>query len=59
MINMNGVFTASRMMKASEVLQMCREAKKNPALLIAVELEAKEKLFKMQKAAESGKVQSA
>jgi hypothetical protein len=56
---MKGVFSASRMMKASEVLQMCREAKKNPALLIAVELKAKENLFKMQKAAESGKVQSA
>jgi hypothetical protein len=56
---MNGVFTASRMMKASEVLQMCREAKKAPALLIAVELEAKEKLFKMSKDTERGKVQSA
>ncbi|BCB04769.1 hypothetical protein [Bacillus sp. KH172YL63] len=56
---MNGVFTASRMMKASEVLQMCREAKKAPALLIAVELEAKEKLFKMKIAAERNSIQSA
>jgi hypothetical protein len=56
---MNGVFTESRMMKASEVLQMCREAKKNPALLIAVELEAKEKLFKMKITTERNNVQSA
>jgi hypothetical protein len=56
---MNGVFTASRMMKASEVLQMCRDAKKAPALLIAVELEAKEKLFKMSKDTERAKFQSA
>ncbi|MGM0863406.1 MAG: hypothetical protein ACQEWF_01865 [Bacillota bacterium] len=56
---MKCVFTASRMMKASEVLQMCRESKKNPALLIAVELEVKEKLYKMQKAAERGNVQTA
>jgi hypothetical protein len=56
---MKGVFTASRMMKASKVLQMCREAKKNPALLIAVELEAKEKLFKMSKDTECNNVQSA
>jgi hypothetical protein len=56
---MKGVFTASRMMKASEVLQMCREAKKNPTLLIAVELEAKEKLFKMHKETDSENVQSA
>jgi hypothetical protein len=56
---MKGVFSASKMMKASEVLQMCREAKKNPALLIAVELEAKKKLFKMQKSAEQENIQSA
>ena len=56
---MKGVFTASRMMKASEVSQICREAKMNPALLILVELEVKEKLYKMQKAAERGNVQTA
>jgi hypothetical protein len=59
MINMKGVFTASKMMKASQVLQMCRDARMSPALLIALELEAKEKLYKMQKPAGSSNVQTA
>jgi hypothetical protein len=56
---MKGVFTASKMMKASQVLQMCRDARKSPGLLIALELEAKEKLYKMQKPAGSSNVQTA
>jgi len=39
-------FSASRIMKVSEVRRMCQEAKENPTLLMAVELKAKERLYK-------------
>lgn len=42
---MNVCFTASRLMKVSEVRRLCQEMRENPALLLATELQAKEKLF--------------
>lgn len=46
---MNGVLSAIRMMKASEVRQKCAEAKNSPTLLLALELEAKRKLYEMNR----------
>jgi hypothetical protein len=39
-------FTASRLMKVSEVRRLCQELRENPALLMATELKAKEELYK-------------
>jgi hypothetical protein len=43
---MNICFTASRLMKVSEVRRLCQELRENPALLMATELKAKEILYK-------------
>jgi hypothetical protein len=43
---MNICFTASRLMKVSEVRRLCKEMRENPALLLATELQAKEMLYK-------------
>jgi hypothetical protein len=42
---MNVCFTASRLMKVSEVRRLCHEMRENPALLMATELKAKEILY--------------
>ncbi|MDR9794058.1 hypothetical protein Q8A72_14010 [Aeribacillus pallidus] len=39
-------FTASRLMKASEIHRLCQEMRENPALLLATELKAKEEIYK-------------
>jgi hypothetical protein len=39
------VLSASRLMKASEIREVCTELRNNPTLLMALELEAKEKLY--------------
>jgi len=44
---MNGVLSASKLMTAAEVINMCAEMRSNPALLLATELKAKSKLFAM------------
>jgi hypothetical protein len=44
---MNVCFSASRLMKASEVRRMCKEMRENPALLLATELSAKEQVYKL------------
>lgn len=46
---MNGVLSASKLMKASEVVKRCAEAKNSPTLLLAMELEAKRKLYEMNR----------
>lgn len=38
---MNGVLSASRLMKASDVVKRCAEMRKSPALLLVTEIEAK------------------
>jgi hypothetical protein len=38
-------FTASRLMKVSEVRRLCQEMRENPALFMATELKAKEILY--------------
>jgi hypothetical protein len=43
---MNICFTASRLMKVSEVRRLCKEMRENQALLMATELKAKEMLYK-------------
>jgi hypothetical protein len=42
---MNVCFTASRLMKVSEVRRLCHEMRENPALLMTTELKAKEILY--------------
>jgi hypothetical protein len=42
---MSVCFSASRLMKASEVRRLCQEMRENPALLMATELKAKEILY--------------
>lgn len=44
---MNGVLSASKLMTAAEVRKACAEMLSNPALLLAMELKAKSKLFAM------------
>lgn len=44
---MNIVFSASRLMKVSEVRRLCKEMRENPALLLATELSAKEQVYKL------------
>lgn len=39
-------FSASRLMKVSEVRRLCQEMRENPALLLAAELKAKEEIYK-------------
>lgn len=46
---MNGVLSASRLMKASEVVKRCAEMRKNPAILLITELEAKRKMYLMNR----------
>jgi hypothetical protein len=49
---MNFVFTASRLMTAAEVRELCHQTRETPTLLMALELEAKKRLFeKKQKIA--------
>lgn len=43
---MNVCFTASRLMKVSEVRRLCQEMRENPALLMVTELKAKEEIYK-------------
>jgi len=42
---MNVCFSASRLMKVSEVRRLCQQMRENPALLLATELHAKEMLY--------------
>ncbi len=44
---MNVCFSASRLMKVSEVRRLCKEMRENPALLLATELSAKEQVYKL------------
>ncbi|MGG5739725.1 hypothetical protein [Bacillus cereus group sp. IBL03679] len=44
---MNGVLSASKLMKASEVVRKCAEMRNNPASLLITELEAKCQLREM------------
>ncbi|MGH1274418.1 hypothetical protein ACQVWA_13300 [Bacillus cereus] len=46
---MNGVLSASRLMKASEVVKRCAEMRNSPALLLITELEAKRKMYLMNR----------
>ncbi|WP_186320873.1 hypothetical protein [Bacillus mycoides] len=46
---MNGVLSASKLMKASQVRKQCAEMRNNPVLLMAMELEAKQKLSEMNR----------
>lgn len=46
---MNGVFSASKLMKASEVVKRCAEMRKSPAILLVTELEAKCQLKEMNR----------
>ncbi|MCC2439737.1 hypothetical protein [Bacillus paranthracis] len=41
---MNGVFTVTKIMKASEVIKISAELRKNPVLLFNADLERKKKL---------------
>jgi hypothetical protein len=50
---MNICFSASRLMKVSEVRNLCQEMKNNPILLMALELEAKKRLFVQKEKAAS------
>uniref|UniRef100_A0A7U4DJX3 Uncharacterized protein n=1 Tax=Geobacillus sp. (strain Y4.1MC1) TaxID=581103 RepID=A0A7U4DJX3_GEOS0 len=43
---MYAVLSASRLMKAAEVREVCAELRSNPTLLMALELAAKEKLYR-------------
>ncbi|ACJ33026.1 hypothetical protein [Anoxybacillus flavithermus] len=45
---MNACFTASRLMKASEVRRLCKEVRENRLHLMVVERRAKQKLREMQ-----------
>jgi hypothetical protein len=44
---MNVCFSASRLMKVSEVRRLCAEMRENPTLLLATELYAKEQVYKL------------
>lgn len=41
---MNGVFTVTKIMKASEVIKISAELRKNPVLLFNADLERKKRL---------------
>ena len=50
MVNkMNGVLSASKLMKVSQVRQQCAEMRKSPALLLITELEAKRRIYEMNR----------
>ncbi len=44
---MNGVLSASKLMKASEVVKRCAETRKHPAMLLITEIEVKRKMYEM------------
>ncbi|MED3076366.1 hypothetical protein [Bacillus wiedmannii] len=46
---MNGVLSASKLMKASEVVKRCAEMRKSPVILLVTELEAKCQLKEMNR----------
>ncbi|WP_179866217.1 hypothetical protein [Bacillus wiedmannii] len=46
---MNGVLSASKLMKASQVRKQCAEMRKSPAMLLIIEIEAKRKLYEMNR----------
>ncbi|WP_198401597.1 hypothetical protein [Parageobacillus thermoglucosidasius] len=46
---MYAVLSASRLMKAAEVREVCAELRNNPTLLMALELAAKETLYQRLK----------
>ncbi|MCU5021675.1 hypothetical protein OB988_04150 [Bacillus cereus] len=46
---MNGVLSASKLMKASEVVKRCAEMRKSPAMLLITELEVKRKMYLMNR----------
>ncbi|MEC0935458.1 hypothetical protein [Bacillus atrophaeus] len=46
---MSFVLSASRLMKASEVVKACREAKTNPAYILMVNAEAKKEMEKIKR----------
>jgi hypothetical protein len=50
---MNICFTASRLMRASEVREVCAELRNNPTLLMELELAAKEKIYRQKEKAAS------
>jgi hypothetical protein len=50
---MNICFSASRLMKTSEVRDVCAELRKNPTLLMELELAAKEKIYGQKEKAAS------
>ncbi|MBB5356682.1 MULTISPECIES: hypothetical protein [Anoxybacillus] len=47
---MSFCLTASRLMKASEVKKLCAELRNDPALLLALELTAKQEWYKRKMA---------
>lgn len=44
---MNGVLSATRLMKGYEIIKRCAEARKNPEILEAMEFEAKKRLYEI------------
>ncbi|MEM5663804.1 hypothetical protein AAHB94_08285 [Bacillus toyonensis] len=46
---MNGVLSASKLMKALEVIKKCAETRKHPAMLLVTEIEAKRKMYEMNR----------
>ncbi|WP_180255218.1 hypothetical protein [Bacillus toyonensis] len=44
---MNGVLSATKLMKACEVIKKCAKLRNSPVLLLVVELEAKKRLYEM------------
>ncbi|WP_179955754.1 hypothetical protein [Bacillus sp. SH7-1] len=46
---MNGVLSVTRIMKGHEVRRRCAEAKNSPTLLLAMELEAKRRIYEMNR----------
>lgn len=47
--SMNGVLSASKLMKASEVVKRCAETRKHPAMLLITEIEVKRKMYEMNR----------
>ncbi|WP_170957394.1 hypothetical protein [Bacillus thuringiensis] len=44
---MNGVLSATRLMKGYEIIKRCAEARKNPEILEVMEFEAKKRLYEI------------
>ncbi|HFK1746074.1 TPA: hypothetical protein ACGX4N_002843 [Bacillus cereus] len=44
---MNGVLSATRLMKAHEIVKRCAVARENPEILEVMEFEAKKRLYEM------------